>query len=217
MSILYLKDKNLTRRMLKGDERAFNEFFDRYFTGLYRFAKTRLGDDASAEEVAQAALCKAVRKLSTYRGEAALFSWLCTFCRREISDYLRLQQRAPQAVGLIVDRPEVWSTLETMEWAEVEGPDQAFRRRELARWVRVTLDHLPERYGQVLEWKYLEDLSVKEIAERLGIGAKAAESVLTRARTAFREGFSALQSAAAAPAAGNPVGATVIDGKGGLP
>jgi RNA polymerase sigma-70 factor (ECF subfamily) len=55
--------------------------------------------------------------------------------------------------------------------------------------VRSTLDHLPGRYGDVLEWKYLQDLSVNEIAERLGVGYKAAESLLTRARAAFRDGF----------------------------
>jgi DNA-directed RNA polymerase specialized sigma24 family protein len=42
----------------------------------------------------------------------------------------------------------------------------------------------------VLEWKYIHELSVQEIAERLGVGYKAAESLLTRARAAFREGFS---------------------------
>ena len=198
MSILHFKDKALTRRLLSGDERAFDDFFDRYFAGLYRFAKARLGDDASAEEVAQATLCKAIRKLSTYRGEAALFSWLCTFCRREISDFLRLQQRAPQAVGLIVDSPEVWAALDSLDTLiEGDDPDQSLRRREVARWVRVTLDHLPDHYGQMLEWKYLEDLSVKDIAQRLGVRPKAAESMLTRARSAFRQSFSALQSAAA--------------------
>jgi len=56
--------------------------------------------------------------------------------------------------------------------------------------VAATLDHLPATYGDVLEWKYLHGLSVGEIASRLGIGYKAAESRLSRARAAFREGFS---------------------------
>jgi RNA polymerase sigma-70 factor (ECF subfamily) len=55
--------------------------------------------------------------------------------------------------------------------------------------VQATLDHLPGRYGQVLEWKYIQGLSVDEIATRLGVGYKAAESLLTRARGAFRDAF----------------------------
>ena len=56
--------------------------------------------------------------------------------------------------------------------------------------MQLTLDHLPGRYGDVLEWKYMQELSVDEIADRLGVGYKAAESLLTRARAAFRDGFS---------------------------
>jgi RNA polymerase sigma-70 factor (ECF subfamily) len=65
------------------------------------------------------------------------------------------------------------------------------RRAEVARAVQVTLDALPRRYGDVLEWKYVLGLTVDEIAERLGLGPKAVESLLTRARQAFREGFAA--------------------------
>jgi RNA polymerase sigma-70 factor (ECF subfamily) len=58
--------------------------------------------------------------------------------------------------------------------------------------VQVVLDALPERYANALEWKYAHGLSVNEIAKRLGVGHKAAESVMSRARDAFREGFAAL-------------------------
>ena len=58
--------------------------------------------------------------------------------------------------------------------------------------MQVTLDSLPLHYGDALEWKYLDGLSVVEIAARLGVSTKAAESRLTRAREAFRDGFSAL-------------------------
>ena len=49
------------------------------------------------------------------------------------------------------------------------------------------LDRLPARYGDVLEWKYIEGRSVEEISELLGVGQVAAQSVLARARTSFRE------------------------------
>jgi len=54
------------------------------------------------------------------------------------------------------------------------------------------LDYLPAHYGSALEWKYLDDLSVREIAARLGMGEKAAESLLTRARRAFRDAFTSV-------------------------
>ena len=74
-------------------------------------------------------------------------------------------------------------------------PAATVAREELSRLVQVVLDQLPPHYGNALEWKYLEGAPVKEIAERLQISAKAAESVLTRAREAFRDAFAAVAGA----------------------
>jgi len=189
---MYARDRQLARRLLAGDERAFDELFSGSFPGLFRFARARLaGDDDAAEEVAQATLCKAISKIGTYRGEAALFTWLCAFCRHEIAAYYKARGRMPARMDLIEDNPEVRAALESLG-AGLEGPDRALATSELSRLVQVVLDRLPARYGSALEWKYLEGLSVKEIAERLGLSPKAAESLLTRARDAFREGFAAL-------------------------
>jgi RNA polymerase sigma-70 factor (ECF subfamily) len=181
--------------MLAGDERAFDEFFEGHFPGLYRFALTRLNHDGdAAEEVAQATICKAITKLGTYRGEAALFTWLCTFCRYEISAFCKRNKLAARRVDLIEDSPQVRAALESTG-AMLEGPEKAFDRAEVSRLVQVVLDQLPPRYGNALEWKYLEGLSVKEIASRMKLSPKAAESLLTRAREAFRDGFSTLTRA----------------------
>ena len=124
-------------------------------------------------------MTKAMRNLASFRGEAALFSWLCQICRRQIVDHLRANKRHADNVVLIDDRPELRAALEA-----VEAPSSDDETRRL---VQSVLDRLPGRYGDVLEWKYIEGRSVEEIGELLGIGHIAAQSVLARARTAFRE------------------------------
>lgn len=186
-------EKALVKRMLAGEEPAFEEFFSSYFPALFRFALARLGrSEDLAEEIVQATLAKAIPKLSTYRGEAALFTWLCTFCRHEISACFERANRAPQMFHLAEDAPEIRSALESLSALDAAGPEEEARRGEIKRLVQVTLDSLPPRYGSALEWKYIEGLSVKEIAARLEVGPKAAESLLTRARQAFRDGFATL-------------------------
>jgi len=181
--------------MLAGEEDAFHEFFDGHFPRLYRFALSRLGrNEDAAEEVAQAAICKAITKISTYRGEAALFTWLCTFCRYELSAYYRKNGAAADRVDLAEEIPEVRAALESLG-TEIEDPGTTLDRASLGRLVQTTLDHLPARYASVLEWKYLEEAPVKEIASRLELSPKAAESLLTRAREAFRDGFKAVTGA----------------------
>jgi len=184
-------DRELVESMLAGDERAFAEFFDGYFPGLFRFALARLDrSEDAAEEVAQATLCAAIRKLSTYRGEAALFTWLCTFCRHEIAAHWRRRGRDRAVVDLVEDDPEVAAALDSLS---AEGsPEAALARDETRRLVHVLLDRLPPKYASALEWKYVDGISVNDIAERLGLSSKAAESMLTRAREAFREGFAVL-------------------------
>lgn len=185
-------DRRLVRRLLAGDERAFDAFFRSHFPALYRFALTRLRHDEDvAEEVAQATLCKAIGKLSTFRGEATLFTWLCTFCRHEISAYFRRNPGAKQRIDLVEDTPEIRAALESLGAGD-DGPAGAFDRAEIGRLVEVALDRLPAHYGNALEWKYLEGLAVKEIALRLEVSPKAAESLLTRAREAFRDAFTTL-------------------------
>jgi RNA polymerase sigma-70 factor, ECF subfamily len=189
-----VSDRELVARMLRGDTCAFERFFGAYFPALYRFAMNRVGSDAAAaEEVVQAALALAVRKLGTFRGEAALLTWLCTFCRHEISAYYERTRRRPIEVELSDDHPEVRAALESLSRGTLT-PEHALLRREMAGRVHVVLDALPRRYADALEWKYLEGLSVQEIAARLQLGAKAAESLLTRAREAFRDGFSAMNA-----------------------
>lgn len=185
-------DKKLVKRMQRGEEAAFQQFFDNQFPRLYRFALVRVQHDHdAAEEIAQATLCKVVRKLDSYRGEAALFTWICTFCRHEISAFYQHRQRAQSAIPLVEDTPQVRAALESLA-AFGDNQEDVMQRRDMARLVQVALDYLAPNHSQALRWKYLEDLTVKEIADRLDLSTKATESLLTRARLAFRDGFSTL-------------------------
>jgi len=186
------EDLELARRMSARDERAFDEFFDAYFAPSYRFALSRLGrDEDAAQEVAQATLVRAALKISSFRGEAALFTWLCTFCRHEVSAYLRRNSRLGRQVELREEALEVHAALEALSSEPPAGSPAALRRDDVVQAVHQTLDALPRHYGDALEWKYVLGLTVREIADRLGLGPKAAESLLTRARQAFRDRFAA--------------------------
>jgi RNA polymerase sigma-70 factor, ECF subfamily len=187
-------ERELVRRMLGGDEDAFDEFYADYFPRLFRFAVLRLRDPDAAEDIVQTSLIAAVRHLGSWRGEATLFTWLCTICRREVSAWEKRTSRRV-TVSLAEDDPGLRAALESIG-AEAEAPDAGLARADTGRIVQLVLDHLPPRYSRALEWKYLEDLSVDDIAVRLQCTPKAAESLLSRARDAFRDAFAALQAAA---------------------
>ena len=193
---VYLDDRQLANRLLSGDERAFDRFFEENFARLYRFALPRLsGDTHAAEEVAQIALTRGLRKLASYRAESALFTWLCAICRNEMNDWLRKQGRYREHVVLTEDFPEVAAAVDSLAMPAEEGPEASYRRLEKQRLIEVALDRLPPKYGDVLEWKYVEGYSVKEIAHRLEIGQEAAQSLIARAKRAFADVYGTLMEA----------------------
>lgn len=193
---VYMEDKRLAKQLLAGDARAFDQFFDDNFARLYRFAMARLSDDPEgAREVVQMVMTRAVQKMHTYRAESAMFTWLCAICRNEISDWLARQGRYRDHIVLIEDFPEVQAAVDSFQAPVADSPERHYQRVEALRLIQVALDRLPPKYGNVLEWKYVEGHSIKEISARLDIGTEAAQSLLARAKRAFADVYSTLNSA----------------------
>lgn len=185
----YSEDRDLVRQLLAGNEDAFDAFFREQAPRLYRFAITRLSGSAdAAEEVVQTTLIRAIDKLATYRGQAALSTWLITFCRHEISAWWRRSRcGSPLAVlGGICDLEDVADRVSSLP---ADDSEHRFLTEELGTLVRTILDDLPENHSKALELKYMTGLSVREIGERLDIGPTAAQSLLSRAREGFRRHF----------------------------
>lgn len=113
-----------------------------------------------------------------------MFTWLCQICRNEINMHFRkLSKRVPEVAA---DDESIRPILELLESEAGENPDEQLESDETSRLVGEVLDFLPYSYGRALEWKYVLGLSVVEIAERLEITELAAQSLLARARTAFK-------------------------------
>src|SRR5881397_3843445 len=136
-------NRNLVKRMLAGEEQAFEEFFEGHFARLYRFALARMRQDAdAAEDVVQAALCKAISALKTWRGEATLFTWLCTFCRHEISAHYRRDRTWSNPTGMSRDSSGADASLDPPVARLHADSASRMHRMELALQVQATLDDL---------------------------------------------------------------------------
>ena len=190
---VYLDDKKLVKQVLAGDRQAFDRFFEENFARLYRFAMARLSDDPEgARDVVQITLTRAVRKMASFRAESALFTWLCAICRNEISDHLRRDARHRDHVLLVEDFPEIQAAVDSFQTPIEDSPERLYQREQSMRLIQVALDRLPAKYGDILEWKYIEGHSVQEISVKLEIGAEATQSLLARAKRAFADVYSSM-------------------------
>jgi len=188
-------DSSWRARALDGDEQAVGRLAEYAIRPLYRFCLCRVrGNRHVCEEVVQETLLRAVRDLDRYdplRSGGRIFAWLTGLARNAIR---RALAREPSAAAL----QEFWSRMD----GELLGlyamldsepfDDDLIDRRETAEMVNATMAQLPPHYGTALETKYVHGRTVRDVAAALGTSVKAAESVLSRARRAFRETFLAL-------------------------
>jgi len=186
-SIALSRDRALVKHILAGDERAFKTFIDDYFPRLYRYARHRLKNEADVEDVVQVVLTQAARRLETYRGEATLLTWLVQICRHEISRQLHKSYREADMMTPFLNDELLRSVVESLETSSDHEPEAETRRTELIGLIQFALDQLPEHYATALELKYIEGFNSQEIARKLQTTDEATQSLLARARRAFRE------------------------------
>ena len=177
-------DLSLVRGVAAGDESALETFYARCADPLYAFICHHLGGASSdAEEIWQDTLLAGLQSLERYSGQSRLFTWLCGIARHKISD--RLRRRGQPVATLSETPPEQLAAL--IDAGPL--PEEILEKRETRVRVVRALGPLPEDYRRALVARYADRFSVEQVAQLLGTTYKAAESLLSRARRAFREAF----------------------------
>lgn len=182
------EDLNLAKAIIKGDEKVFNRFFTDYYPKLFRFIMSRVKHDRDlADDFAQQTMCNAIDKMHTYRGEAALFTWMCHISRSLIYAHYLKDKRRNKILTPIADTKEIRNILDNIAMNENQQPENISVNNEISELITEVMDNLPNNYGDLLEWKYVEQLSVNEISEKLKTSQVSVQSSLSRARKAFKD------------------------------
>ena len=176
------RERALRKAVLAGEERAWEEWYHESFQGLYAYVAWRCaGLRDLADEVVQDTWLIAVRRIRRFDPAAGSFQgWLRGIAANVLRNHLR-RWRAARSLPLNEHHP---------------APDsaaQAAAEREQAERIARALAGLPEHYEAVLRAKYLDQQTVAQIAEAQGETPKAIESLLARARQAFREVYQQLE------------------------
>lgn len=186
-----LDERELVSGMRRGDQQAFNEFFDAYAPRLSAFAARRSSlDSVAIEDVVQMTMINAMRNLGSYRGSAALFTWLCKICRNQLADARRKAARQPNVQSveeLAAERP----LATVVELTDFRDPLDECETDSTRGAVRRVINSLPGHYARILELRFGDELSGHEIARTLQMSENAAESLLARARQAFKAAWKA--------------------------
>jgi RNA polymerase sigma-70 factor (ECF subfamily) len=179
-------DAALVRRVVAGDAGAFEALMRRHNRRLYRLARATLRDDAEAEDAVQEAYLAAFHHLDRFRGESTLATWLSRLVLNACFGRLRKAQRRERIVAIVSmddeDGPDARVAVDAGE-----RPDAARYRTELRDLIERKLDALPASFRTVFVLRAVEDLSVQETAQCLGIAEETVRSRHFRARAMLRD------------------------------
>lgn len=152
-------DEELVERAKTGDEAAFGEIYDRYFSRVYRYVLTRVSNAADAEDVTAETFEKMVKAISRFhwREEASFAGWLLRIAHNQVVTHHRRNGTRPKTTALHEQLPLL-------------GPEPAdiVERKLLIEEVRAAMERLPEAQRQVLTLRFVAGLSITETAKVLG-------------------------------------------------
>lgn len=178
-------DASLVRRVLAGDPAAFGLLMRRFNRRLYRLARAIVGDSAEAEDALQEAYLNAHRSLSQFRGESALATWLSRLVVNECLGRMRRNARRQNVIPMIPSPTD--HEIESVPSDELGSPDAAADRAQMRAILERRIDALPEGFRTVFVMRSVEELTVEETAESLGIPAETVRSRHFRAKSLLRE------------------------------
>jgi len=175
-------DISLAQRVCARDDLALQEFFQRYVGPVYSFIYYRVrGNAQDAEDILQETLMTALTRLKSFQGDSQLHTWLCGIAWHKVKDFYRRKQRLEKTITQAARSQKVKGSTQA---SPLDNPVAETIATE--QWVQNCLGRLPIDYQAALVLKYVEGFSVAEIARIMNRSGKAVESLLTRARKAFR-------------------------------
>ncbi len=146
---------------------------------LVKFISHKVGDPADVEDIVQETMLAIYDSLPLFRGKSSFLTWACAIARHEIADFYRKKKIKQVVFSRLPFLKELVS--------EALGPELEYQEIEAKAKILKTLKNLSEGYSKILRLKYIDGLSMSQIAGELDLTVKAVESRLTRARLAFQK------------------------------
>jgi RNA polymerase sigma-70 factor, ECF subfamily len=201
-AISALDDSELLPVIARGDHAAFEELMRRHNGKLFRVARAIVRDDVEAEDVLQDAYVDAYRHVDQFRGGSRVATWLTRIVINQALVRLRKRKQERMVVPFTRQADDQVQLEAEIADEKSESPPAAILRAEIRRILEQRIDELPDAFRTVFVMRDIEDMSVHETAECLGIPPATVRTRLFRARALLRAALDRDLDAAAADAFG---------------
>ena len=181
-----LADSQLVHLARQGDSGAFRTIIKRHNRRLYRLARAVTANDSDAEDAVQDAYVRAFTALDQFRGDSSLSTWLSRIVLNEALG--RLRRRRPTVdLEVVEKRPSQHQIIPFPAASQQLDPERAMAQREIQHLLEQAIDGLPQAFRTVLVARVIEEMSVKETAELLGLRVETVKTRLHRARELLKQ------------------------------
>ena len=177
-----LRDEEVVGRVLAGETALFEILMRRYNQRLYRVSRVILRDDSEAEDVMQDAYVRAYEHLGQFAGRAAFSTWLTRIAIHEALARKRKRRRMDELDAF----PANGESMEIMK-SSAPSPEAGTATAEARELLEQAIDNLPEAYRAVVMLREVEEMSVAETAESLGVSDAVVKTRLHRAHAMLRK------------------------------
>jgi RNA polymerase sigma-70 factor, ECF subfamily len=178
-------DKELVRRVQKGDRRAFDLLFSRYQHKIHGLVSRYVRTSDEIDDVVQEAFIKAYRALPRFRGESAFYTWLYRIAINTAKNYLVARSRRPPDVDVDATDAEHLDGYDALR--ETENPENNLARDELEQAINGAIRALPDDLRSAVTLREFDGLSYEQIAQIMDCPVGTVRSRIFRAREAIDE------------------------------
>lgn len=178
-------DRSILDAITAGDRSAFERLMRVHNRRLYRLARATLRNEADAEDALQEAYLSAFRSIATFRGDASLSTWLSRLVINECLSRLRRSSRRQTVIPMVSATTHIDPLSKFVD--EAASPDAALARTQVRELLERKIDDLPDAFRLVFVLRSVEEMSVEETADSLGIPAETVRSRHFRAKSLLRE------------------------------
>ena len=176
-------DKELVRRVQKGDRRAFDLLFSRYQYKIMNLVSRYLREPEDVQDVTQEAFIKAFRALPRFRGESAFYTWLYRIAINTAKNHIVARSRRPPGVDVEVEDAEFYDGGEALK--DLENPEASLARDELSAAIDQAIAGLPDDLRSAVTLREFDGLTYEQIAEIMDCPVGTVRSRIFRAREAI--------------------------------
>lgn len=173
-----------------GDRHEFARLVDTYSGVLHRLALKMLGNEPDAEDVLQNTFLKAFQHIGGFEGRSSLSTWLYRIASNEALMMLRKRRSETTFTDTAAEEDEdrISNPVEFTDWCCL--PEEEFLSTESKAALDRAVQHLPETLRIVFVLRDIENLSIHETSQALGLSETAIKTRLLRARLRLREELS---------------------------